>query len=282
MTGKADLTMVRVLSAILFTGLLRADIAFDLRETISGHPSMVRKTTEITSHIFIKGGRVARLENQIVQIVDNENSQLTLIDYRDKKFATEDLSEAKRNRDFHFDQEFPQDIRIELISSEQPAEWEGRKTRRDVFRIKINTDPGPGEVILTVDKSAEPPRDFQSTIEASKSAESRYDQELDAEIQTLAFINMDRFKDIQKARQGEGPAGGLTLHSMAEFRLKKGSPLLETIGEQFADQVLMTKEMEVVDFSFGNVDFNVFMVPQGFEKVEMHQLLVQQNIRQNQ
>jgi len=259
----------------------RAEFAFDLRETISGHPSLVLKTVETTSHMVILGGKIAKIQNQIVQIVDNENNLLTLIDYRDKKFATSSLAEAQRNRDLQFDQQFPQDIRIELVKSGQPAEWDGRSVKRDVFLVKINSEPGPGEWLYTVDSSTAPPPDFSQTSSAMASTEEHYDQELDAEIQTLGFMNMDRFKDIQKARKEESPKNTLVLHTLAEFRLKKGAALLETIGQQFADRPVITKEIEVVDFRLAADDTNVFAIPPEFEQVDMHELLVQQDIRAN-
>jgi hypothetical protein len=274
--------VVAAFAVLVCASPARAEFSFYLRETITGHPSLVLKSTETTSRIFVKGGKIAKLENQIAQIVDNEDGVLTLIDYRDKKFATSNLAQAQRDRDLHFDQQFPQDVRIELISSGQAAQWDGRETKRDIFRIKINSDPGPGEWIYTVDSSAAPPPDFEQTSRAAASTEDRYDQELDAEIQTLVFINIDRFKDIQKARKGESQKGALVIHSIAELRLKKGAPLLETIGQEFANQPLMTKEMEVVDFSLSPVDFNIFLVPPGFEQVELHELLVQQDIRAHQ
>jgi hypothetical protein len=213
--------------------------------------------------------------------VDDENSLLTLVDYRDKKFATSNLSEAQRQRDLRLDQEFPGDIRIELITSGQPAEWNGRATIRDLYRIKINNDPGPGEWLYTVDWSTAPPPDFEQTSQAIAATEDRYDQELDAEIQTLVFMNNDRFKDLQKIRKAERKKPRLVMHSVAELRLKKGAPLLDEIGQEFAGQPLITKELEVVDFSLSPVDFNIFLVPPGFEQVDMDELLVQQDIRAN-
>jgi hypothetical protein len=69
------------------------------------------------------------------------------------------------------------------------------------------------------------------------------------------------------------------MHSVAELRLKKGAPLLDEIGQEFAGQPLITKELEVVDFSLSPIDFNIFPVPPGFEQVDMNELLVQQDIR---
>jgi hypothetical protein len=287
------MTPMRILSTLvllLCACRVQAEIRFELRETISGHPSMVRKTTETTSHMYIRGGKIAKLQNQIVQIVDNENSLLTLIDFRDKKFATSTLGEAERNRDQMFDQNFPQDIRMELISSGEKAEWDGQATKRDVFRIQIDSEFGQGECIYTVDSIAAPPPEFEPTGKAMDATERNYDQELEAEIQTLFFIHTDRFKDIQKARKGESQKSSLLIHSVAEFRLKKGAPLLDAIGQELADQTLMTHEMEVVNFRSSPAEYvlgdpggmDVFLVPPGFDQVEMHELLVQQDIRANQ
>jgi hypothetical protein len=276
---------MRILSALallLCAGHARAEFAFDLRETISGHPSMVRKTTEITSHMFISGGKIAKLQNQIVQIIDHDSSLLTLVDYRDKKFSTLNLTEGTRDRDLRFDQKFGQDIRTELVQSGQSAEWDGRPVKRTVFRIQINSDPGPGEWLYTVDASTEPPPDFEPTSRAISNTEDRYDQDLDAEIQALVFINIDRFKDLQKARKGDTGRSALVIHSVAQFRLKKGAPLLETIGQELAGQPLITEEMEVLDFKLEPIDFSIFLVPPGFEQVDMHELFVQQDIRANQ
>jgi hypothetical protein len=276
---------MRILSALgllLCVGHARGEFAFDLRETISGHPSMVQKTTEITSHMFISGGKIAKLQNQIVQIIDHDSSLLTLVDYRDKKFATLNLTEATRDHDLRFDQKFGQDIRTELVQSAQPAEWDGRPVKRTVFRIQINSDPGPGEWLYTMDSSTEPPPDFEQTSRAIANSEDRYDQDLDAEIQALVFINIDRFKDLQKSRKRDTEKSGLLIHSLAEFRLKKGAPLLEPIGQELAGQPLITEEMEVVDFKVAPVDFSIFLVPPGFEQVDMHDLYVQQDMRANQ
>jgi hypothetical protein len=275
---------MRMLSAfvlVMCASHARAEFVFDLRETVTGHPSLVLKSTETNSRIFIRGGKIAKLQNQIVQIVDDENNLLSLVDYRDKKFATSTLSEAQRRRDLWFDQRFPGDIRIEAIASQQPAEWDGRATKRDVYRIKINNAPGPGEWLYTVDWSTGPPPDFEQTSRAIAATDERYDQELDAEIQTLVFMNRDRFKDLQKVRKGQSKKAGLVIHSVAELRLKKGAPLLDTIGQELADQPLITKELEVVNFNVSPVDFNIFFVPSGFEQVEMNELLAQQDIRAN-
>ena len=242
---------------------LKAEFAFDLRETISGHPSMVLKTTESTSHVFVSGGKIAKLQNQIVQIVDHENSLLTLIDYHDKTFATANLAAAQRDRDVLFDKQFPQDIRSDLVSAGLPAEYEGRKVTRDIFRININSEPGPGEWLYTVDSSTAPPPDFEPLARSAELTEAHYDQELDAEIQTLAFIHIDRFKDILKARRAQNQRPALLIHSVAEFRLKKGAPLLETIGQELVDQTLIVMEMEVVDFNFSAIDFSIFWFLQG-------------------
>lgn len=274
--------ILSVFALLLSASHARAEFAFDLRETISGHPSLVLKTTEMTSHVLISGGKIAKLQNQIVQIVDYENSLLTLIDYRDKKFATSNLGEVQRNRDLDFDRLFPQDVRTEVMETGKAGEWDGRSIKRDVYRIKINTDPGPGEWIYTVDSSAAPPPDFEQTRKAVASTDDRYSQELDAEIQTLTFMNIDRFKDIQKARNDVRDRNSLLIHSLAEFRLKKGAPLLDTIGPEFADQPLITMEMEVVDFRLAADDFGILFVPPGFKQVDIHELLVQQDIRFHQ
>jgi hypothetical protein len=274
--------IVATFSLLLCASQARGEFAFDLRETVSGHPSLVLKTTEITSHMFISGGKIAKLENQIVQIMDHDSSLLTLVDYRDKKFATLNLTEATRDRDLGFDQQFGQDIRIELVQAGQTTEWDGRPVKRDVFRIQINSAPGPGEWLYTVDSSTAPPPDFEQTSRAIASTDDRYDQDLDAEIQTLVFMNIDRFKDLQKARKGDHEKSSLVIHTIAEFRLKKGAPLLDSIGPELAGKPLITREMEVTDFSLSSVDQSVFLVPPGFERVDMHELYVQQDLRENQ
>jgi len=63
--------------------------------------------------------------------------------------------------------------------------------------------------------------------------------------------------------------------------LKKGAALLEPIGQQFADRPVITKESEVVDFRLAADDVSVFAIPPEFEQVDMHELLVQQDIRAN-
>jgi len=271
-----------VLALALYAGHARAEFAFDLRETVTGHPYFVLKSTEVTSRIFIHGGKIAKLQNQIMQIVDDENSLLTLVDYRDKKFATSTLGEIQRQRDLRFDQKFPGNVRIEAVTSGQRAQWEGRAIMRDVYRVKINDDPGPAEWLYSVDWSTGPPPDFEQTGRAIAANDDRYDQDLDAEIQTLVFMNNDRFKDLQKVRKAQGKKSGLVLHSVAELRLRKGAPTLDTIGQEFADRPVMTMELEIVDFSLsGNVDFRVFLVPPEFEKVDMQELLEQQDYRAN-
>lgn len=126
-----------------------------------------------------------------------------------------------------------------------------------------------------------PPPDFDQTSQAMDLTGERYDQELDAEIQTLVLINVDRFKDLQKARKDDHQKNGPVIHSVAEFSLKKGAPLLDTIGQKFAGQPLVTMEMEVVNFNLSAFDDNIFLVPPEFEQVDMHELLVQQDIRAN-
>jgi len=273
---------VRILSTLallLCGGLAEAEFAFDLRQTISGHPSMVQKTTEITSHVFISGGKIAKVQNQIAQIVDHDSNLLTLVDYRDKKFATSNLNDALRNRDLEIDGQSGPDYRVELIHSGQAAQWDGRPVKRAVFRVQITSDPGPGEWLYTVDSSVAPPSDFEQTRRAIASTDDRYDQELDAEIQTLVFMNIDRFKGVQKARKGDSEKGSLVIHSIAELRLKKGAPLLDTIGQGLVGEPLIRMEMEVTDFSLSPVDFSIFLVPPGFEQVDIRELFAQQDRR---
>jgi hypothetical protein len=74
----------------------------------------------------------------------------------------------------------------------------------------------------------------------------------------------------------------LVIHTLAEFRLKKGAPLLDSIGQDLMDKPLITKEMEVTDFSLSPVDQSIFLVPPGFEQVDMHELYVRQDLRENQ
>jgi hypothetical protein len=274
---------------LLWAGTAQAELSFDLRETITGHPSMVLKPTETTAHIYIQGGKIARRQNDIVQITDTEINLVTLVDYRDRKFATSSLDEVRRNREKDIDQLSPgfrstgESVSSKLkagepVPSGQPAQWDGQAATRDVIRIEIMGEPGPAEWLLTIDSADNLPG-WEASRRPLEATEARYDQELDAEINTLVFMNPDRFKDILKIRKTRNQRAAIPIHSVAEFRLKPGAPLLETIGPDLAGQPLITKELEVLDLKSSGVDFNIFLVPPGFEQAEFGDLLIQQDLR---
>ena len=249
---------------ILGPAILCADLAFDLRETVSGHPHLVLKTTERTSRVSISAGRVARAQFDFVRIEEPAGNLVTLIDHRGKRFATARIDEAFRKNWTNPRPAAIAGVRMEAIQTGVPGEWNGSRVKRDVIRVSVPGAPGPGDWTWEMDIAENPPG-FEGSKQIIEFAAQRKDQDILAMINTLAAAETELLGDASKVRERQ--TFGIPVHSIAEFRLRAGSPVLAEIGQEYAGYPVMTLDAEVENFTT-EADARVFFVPPGYVQLE--------------
>ena len=253
---------------VLAPAILRADLAFDLRVTISGHPHLVQKTTERTSRISIGAGRVAQAQFDFVRIEEPAAHLVTLIDHRGKRFATKRMDEAFLEKWANPPAGPMAGVRMEAVKTGVPGVWNGMPVKRDVIRLAIPNAPGPGDWTLEMDIAENPPG-FESSKQILEFAAQRKDADILAMIATLAAAETELLGDAGKVRVRQ--TFGIPVRSIAEFRPRPGSPVLAEIGSEYAGKPVMTLESEVGNFTT-EVDAGVFLVPAGYAQVEFAML----------
>lgn len=244
----------------------RAELAFDIRQTISGHPAFVLKTSERVWHVQISGGMIAHLyPEEFTRVETIDSRQITLIDHRAKRFAS-------RFRPSELGKQWTQPgsatgmagVRVETLSAGVAAEWNGTAVKRDTIRIALQNAPGPGEWRLQLDVAENPPG-FDLVRQRLEFARRRKDIEIEAMVATLAASPAELLGDVSAARSRR--TMGVPVRTIGEFRLAPGAPLLFEIGAALTGYPLMTVEAEVEKLTT-TVDPNAFLVPAGYAEVD--------------
>jgi hypothetical protein len=277
------MNILRILAFAVCAIGARADLSYDIQETIVGHPALGIKTKESIQHVTMKGGVVAIRRNDMLEVIDTERNLLTLIDYRSRSFATANWDEVQRADDQGFDS-LPGGIHTELTQSGQPALWNGAAVKRDVLRGAISGGDAPGEFLVTSDW-VDDVAGFAESQGPLETADRRHWQEVEAEVETLAFAHPERFAELLKVRKeadGRSPHLCFEVHSLKELRLAPDAPLLKTVGPEYQKRPLLSIETEVMNLSADPVDPGAWLVPDGFEQVEFQVLLTQKVLRHYQ
>lgn len=268
-----------VLALAILTLPLRADLSYDLSETQTASPILGMKNKQNLARVMIKGGMVAFRMNDMVQVANSELNLVTLIDFRTKTFATSNIDEVQREDDKGFDS-IDAGINSELVSSGQPAVWNGLAVKRDVARTQIKGGQISGEVLVTSDWTDQLPGAAESR-QAFAPDDDRHAQEVQAELQSLIFAHPERFADGLKIRKDAKGHDSFQVHMLTEMRLAPDAPLLQAAGPEYANRPILSDEIEVTNLSVEDVDPGVFLVPDGFEQVEFLDLLKQKHLRRH-
>jgi hypothetical protein len=266
--------MMRVSAALILlvatVQISPAEMSFDVRQTITGHPALVRKTSERVWRVRISGANIATLDDEFTRVESIDSQQVTLIDHRHKRFASRFKHGSLQKK--WASKPVPEalnGVRVEMVDPPgAPASWNGKAVRRDTMRILIPNAPGPGEWRLQVD-SAENPPGYQPSLTAIQTAAQRKDLEIDAMVATLTTSSLELLGDVSGVRKRRSP--GLPVRSLAQFQLAAASPLIQELGIHLAGYPLMTVETEVENFQEG-ADPLAFLVPAGYSEVEFETL----------
>lgn len=254
--------------------LLRGELAYDVRETVTGHPALVLKTTERLSRVQIRDSAVARSYDEFVRVEDLDSRQITLIDHRHKRFASRYRQQELGKQWAKPAPQFMAGVRVETTGTGAPAMWNGGPVKRDTILISIPNAPGPGEWRLEVDVAGNPPG-YDTIKQRVEFARKRKDAEIEAMVNTLATGQLEHLVDVSRARAGR--TMGVPVRTLAQFHLAAGAPILAAIGAELAGYVLMRIEVEVENLTT-TVDPMVFLVPAGYAEVDFD-LLKQEQAR---
>ena len=266
--------LIAVAGCCLAPCLLRGELAYDVRETVSGHPALVLKISERLTRVQISGSLVSRSYDEFVRVEDLDSRQITFIDHRHKRFASRYRQSEVGKQWAKPASELMSGVRVETLGKGLPAEWNGAQVKRDIMRLAIPNAPGPGEWRIEVDVAENPPG-YDTVKERVAFANRRKDSEIQAMVNTLATEQVELLGDISRARTNR--TAGVPVRTAAQFRLAAGAPILAEIGAQLAGHVLMSIEAEVENLTT-TVDPRVFLVPAGYAEVA-YDLLKQERAR---
>jgi hypothetical protein len=271
------MAQVRVVAvAVWLAGLVPAaeDVVFEVRETATGNRLLMHRPMERTKTVWVKGGRVAVVEGDFVQIRNLESSRYFLVDRRAKQYAEEDLASAVRAR---LDGgQVPEGVRAQMVSAPRAADWNGRAAEQSVVAVEIAPEVAglPFAIEATITEwsiPAQPWKPGENSPSAKANAgwiEAQYDRELDAAIQTMAVGNVPLLGGIRTMRSGLG-ARRFPVRIVSDVKLRGDSAAATAVLNLVQGESLLRCEIEVQRIREEEAPLELFSVPVGCAAVEM-------------
>jgi hypothetical protein len=256
-------------------------MSFDLWDYYDGHKLLIKHAHQRHRKVYISGAKMAIVENDIVQITDQDNDEITLIDHQTKRFARMTMRAAKELDQKGFES-LGTGMRMNVVESEVPDTWNGIRVRRTLIVAHVPAAmsglPADSEIRITQLTTTELPG-WHDVMERLRGHDARFDQELDALIQTMAASDLQNAKDVQAAR-AKVQTLALPVRSVSEVRLAPQS----WVGNAVADLVgksLMRIEEEISGLRGDPVDQSIFLGPpsdyEPMELKDMYQVRAQRN-----
>ena len=266
---------MRYLAVLLTVGLGWADVQFEVKESVSGHPLLVKKAGFRQRIVYFSGSKTATAENGFLMIADREQDEMILIDQQTRRFARGRLKGSRDEERKTFLDALPVGLRLVVVESGVADTWKGVPVERTLRALSIPANlsglPADAEVRITEFSTSELPG-WADVVAKSEGDDQRWSQELSAMVATMAVKDVEYHKDVLKVRSSMKTLS-LPVRTISDFRLKPGAGQESAEATALGGQSLMRIEREVSGLTADPIDSAIFRVPPEFQLIEMAEML---------
>ncbi len=275
MEAGSDRRGMRYLAVFLTVGLSWADVQFEVKESVSGHPLLVKKAGFRKRLVYFSGPKTATVENGFLIIADREQDELIVIDQQTQRFARGRLKGSMDEERKTFFDALPVGLRLMMVESGVADTWNGVPVERTVRTLSLPANlsglPADAEFRITDFRSSELPG-WADVMAKREGDDARWTQELNAMVATMAVKDVEFHKDVLKVRSSSKTLS-LPVRMISDFRLKPGAGQESDEVKALAGQSLMRIEREVSGLKADPISSEVFRVPAEFQLIEMEEML---------
>lgn len=272
-------------SAILLTVVIGwADVRYEVKESVSGHPMLVKKAGVRQKTVYLSGSKTATLENGFLLIADHEQDELIVIDQQAQRFARRRLKEPMDGERKSFFDALPVGLRLAVVESGVADIWNGVAVERRVRTLSLPANlsglPADAEFRITSFSSSELPG-WAGVTAKREGNEDRWNQELSAMVATMAVKDVEFYQDVLKVRSSIRKLS-LPVRMIADFRLTPGPGQEGEEVKALGGGSLMRIEREVSGLNGDEIDADTFRVPSEYQLIDMEEMLVAKHTRSGQ
>lgn len=252
-----------------------ADVRYDVKESVSGHPMLVKRAGFRRQTVFFSGSKTATLENDFLTIADQDQDELVVIDRQTQRFARGRLKGTMAQQRQTFFDALPAGLRLAVLEAGVADTWNGLAVERTIRTLALPAAlsglPADAEFRTTEFSSAELPG-WDSIMAKRAGDDQRWSQELAAMIATMAVKDVQLHQDVLKARTSMKTLS-LPVRTISDFRLTPGPGQDGEEVQALSGGSLMRIEREVSGLSADSIDSDTFRVPASFQLIEMDEML---------